>query len=66
MLHGYKYVAYGKCTFLNWPLGELDPQESAKDNPYLFTGRRLDMLDLDSLAIQYNINCCVDGEKEDE
>jgi len=38
------------------------PQESAKDNPYLFIGRRLDILDSGSLTIQYNRNRYYDPE----
>ncbi len=49
----YEYDAYGKCTFLDSSHNALDPQSSGKDNPYLFTGRRLDILDSGDLKIMY-------------
>ena len=50
----YEYDAYGKCTFLANDFSALGTQASGKDNPYLFTGRRLDILDSGSLKIQYS------------
>jgi len=49
----YEYDAYGKCTFLASDFTTLDPQKSTKDNPYLFTGRRLDILDGGNLKLMY-------------
>jgi len=52
----YEYDAYGACRVLE-PNFAPDPDGlSDYANPYLFTGRRLDILDADSLKIQYNRN----------
>jgi len=56
VLERYEYDAYGKCSILE-PNFAPDPDgKSDYDNPYLFTGRRLDILDNSSLKIQYNRN----------
>jgi hypothetical protein len=50
----YEYDAYGKPYILE-PDFAADPDgKSDYDNPYLFTGRRVDPLDNGSLKIQYN------------
>jgi|GEM_PF-4349814 len=50
----YEYDAYGNCSIFD---GSYNPRsESLISNPYLFTGRRLDILDNSSLKIQYNRN----------
>lgn len=55
MVEYYEYDAYGKCTFLTGDgnFTALGTQASSKDNPYLFTGRRLDILDGGSLKLMY-------------
>jgi len=56
----YEYDAYGACRILD---DEYDPRTSTQyANPYLFTGRRLDILDGGSLKIQYNRERCYDSE----
>jgi len=61
----YEYDVYGACRVHTddgaddiWLTGDdTIGSSSAKDNPYLFTGRRLDILDINgSLKIQYNRN----------
>ena len=49
----YEYDAYGKCTFLDNDFAALGTQKSTKDNPYLFTGQRLDYLDNGGLKLMY-------------
>ena len=56
VLERYEYDAYGHCTFLEPNFTPLQIQESQYANNYLFTGRRLDILDNGSLKIQYNRN----------
>ncbi|MCK4292071.1 MAG: hypothetical protein KAY65_02655 [Planctomycetes bacterium] len=52
----YEYDAYGNCYILE-PNFAPDPDgKSDYGNPYLFTGRRVDILDANSLKIQYNRN----------
>jgi RHS repeat-associated protein len=52
----YEYDAYGNCHILE-PNFDPDPDgESDYSNPYLFTGRAVDILDNSSLKIQYNRN----------
>ena len=52
----YEYDAYGNCYVLE-PNFAPDPDgKSDYQNPYLFTGRRVDILDSGSLKIQYNRN----------
>jgi RHS repeat-associated protein len=52
----YEYDAYGNCYVLE-PNFAPDPDgKSDYGNPYLFTGRRVDILDNGSLKIQYNRN----------
>ncbi|MHC4462390.1 MAG: RHS repeat-associated core domain-containing protein [Planctomycetota bacterium] len=52
----YEYDAYGNCSILE-PNFAPDPDgKSDYGNPYLFTGRRVDILDNGSLKIQYNRN----------
>jgi|GEM_PF-5436076 len=54
----YEYDAYGNCYVLE-PNFAPDPDgESDYGNPYLFTGRRVDILDSGSLKIQYNLPSC--------
>ena len=50
----YEYDAYGKATIrdANYEIRDT----SLYDNPYLFTGQRVDILDNGSLKIQYNRN----------
>jgi len=56
ILERYEYDAYGNCSILE-PNFAPDPDgKSDYGNPYLFTGRRLDILDNGSLKIQYNRN----------
>jgi len=51
-----RWYAYGNCSILE-PNFAPDPDgQSDYGNPYLFTGRRLDILDNSSLKIQYNRN----------
>jgi len=51
-----RWYAYGNCSILE-PNFAPDPDgKSDYANPYLFTGRRLDILDNSSLKIQYNRN----------
>jgi len=54
VLERYEYDAYGNATILTSDFEIRD--SSLYDNPYLFTGRRLDILDNGSLKIQYNRN----------
>jgi len=51
----YEYDVYGACRI---PHDQYRPRSSTQyANPYLFTGRRLDILDTNgSLKIQYNRN----------
>ena len=56
VLERYEYDAYGNCSILE-PNFAPDPDgKSDYGNPYLFTGRRLDILNSGSLKIQYNRN----------
>ena len=56
VLERYEYDAYGNCYILE-PNFAPDPDgKSDYGNPYLFTGRRVDILDNGSLKIQYNRN----------
>ncbi len=52
----YEYDAYGDCNVLNANFADDADGISDYSNPYLFTGRRLDILDTGSLKIQYNRN----------
>jgi len=54
VLERYEYDAYGQPTILDTGYQILDTVQYG--NPYLFTGRRLDILDNGSLKIQYNRN----------
>ena len=57
----YEYDAYGACRITDDSYGS--PQSaSSYANPYLFTGRRLDILDSGSLKLQYNRNRYYDPE----
>jgi len=66
----YEYDAYGACRVHTddgaddtWLTGDdTIGNSSANGNPYLFTGRRLDILDSGSLKIQYNRNRYYDPE----
>jgi len=54
VLERYEYDAYGNCEVLE-PNFAPDPDGKSDDgNPYLFTGRRVDILDNGSLKIQYS------------
>jgi len=56
VLERYEYDAYGNCYILE-PNFAPDPDgKSDYGNPYLFTGRRVDILNNGSLKIQYNRN----------
>jgi len=56
VLERCEYDAYGNCSILE-PNFAPDPDgKSDYGNPYLFTGRRLDILDSGSLKTQYNRN----------
>ena len=50
----YEYDAYGNPTI--WDAGFTTKKDAPGWNPYLFTGRRVDILDSGSLKIQYNRN----------
>jgi len=55
VIERYEYDAYGKPTI--WNAGLTTERDSSNyGNPYLFTGRRVDILDSGSLKIQYNRN----------
>ncbi|WP_146663832.1 RHS repeat-associated core domain-containing protein [Anaerohalosphaera lusitana] len=49
----YEYNAYGKATVYNADYTQ-SWQKPQKENPYLYTGRRLDILDGGSLKLQYS------------
>ena len=50
----YEYDAYGNCQIMD---ASYNPRATSNyANPYLFTGRRLDILDNGSLKLQYNRN----------
>jgi len=50
----YEYDAYGNCRIMD---GWYIPRSTSNyGNPYLFTGRRIDILDNGSLKLQYNRN----------
>ena len=50
----YEYDAYGNCQIMD---ASYNPRATSNyDNPYLFTGRRLDILDNGALKLQYNRN----------
>ncbi|MCK4292774.1 MAG: hypothetical protein KAY65_06220 [Planctomycetes bacterium] len=56
VLERYEYDAYGNCYILE-PNFAPDPDgKSDSGNPYLFTGRRVDILDEGYLKLQYNRN----------
>ena len=55
VLERYEYDAYGKPTIWNADF-TTERNSSNYGNPYLFTGRRVDILDSSSLKIQYNRN----------
>jgi len=52
----YEYDAYGNCHILEPNFADDPDGQSDYRNPYLFTGRRLDILDNGSLKLQYNRN----------
>ncbi|MHC4643534.1 MAG: hypothetical protein ACYS32_17975, partial [Planctomycetota bacterium] len=56
VLERYEYDAYGNCHVLEPNFAPDADGESDYGNPYLFTGRRVDILDSGSLKIQYNRN----------
>jgi len=55
VLERYEYDAYGNPTIWNADF-TTERDNSNSGNPYLFTGRRVDILDSGSLKIQYNRN----------
>jgi len=55
VLERYEYDAYGNPTIWNADF-TTERESSNYGNPYLFTGRRVDILDSGSLKIQYNRN----------
>jgi len=55
ILERYEYDAYGNPTIWNADF-TAERESSNYANPYLFTGRRVDILDSGSLKIQYNRN----------
>jgi RHS repeat-associated protein len=55
ILERYEYDAYGSPTIWNADF-TAERDSSNYGNPYLFTGRRVDILDSGSLKIQYNRN----------
>ncbi|MGB2808883.1 MAG: RHS repeat-associated core domain-containing protein [Sedimentisphaerales bacterium] len=56
VLERYEYDAYGNCHVLEPNFAPDSDGQSDYANPYLFTGRRVDILDSGSLKIQYNRN----------
>jgi len=56
----YEYDVYGKCRIMDASYNSRST--SSYENCYLFTGRRLDILDGGSLTIQYNRNRYYDPE----
>jgi len=55
VLERYEYDAYGEPTF--WSSGfTTESNEPGCQNPYVFTGRRIDILDNGNLKLQYNRN----------
>jgi len=52
----YEYDVYGKFHVLDPNFSDDADNTSDFENPYLFTGRRVDILDNSSLTIQYNRN----------
>ena len=54
VIERYEYDAYGNPTI--WDAGFSTKKDAPSWNPYLFTGRRVDILDSGSLKIQYNRN----------
>ena len=58
----YEYDAYGDCNVLDADYSKDADGISDYGNPYLFTGRRLDILDTASLKIMYYRNRYYDTE----
>lgn len=56
VLERYEYDAYGNCHILEPNFADDPNGQTNYENPYLFTGRRVDILDFGSLKIQYNRN----------
>jgi len=56
VLERYEYDAYGNFYVLEPNFADDPDGKSDYGNPYLFTGRRVDILDNGSLTIQYNRN----------
>ncbi|KPK76162.1 MAG: hypothetical protein AMJ79_07935 [Phycisphaerae bacterium SM23_30] len=55
VLERYEYDAYGKPAL--WDAGFTSERSTSNyDNPYLFTGRRVDVLDDGDLKLQYSRN----------
>ncbi|MCK4887961.1 MAG: hypothetical protein KAS96_11285, partial [Planctomycetes bacterium] len=57
VLERYEYDAYGQPTFYNADFStSYSTSQLSAETPYLFTGRRVDILDAGSLKLQYNRN----------
>ncbi|KPJ66161.1 MAG: hypothetical protein AMJ43_08890 [Coxiella sp. DG_40] len=56
VLERYEYDAYGNCHILEPNFADDPDDQTDYENPYLFTGRRVDILDNSSLKIQYSRN----------
>ena len=62
VLERYEYDAYGELRYLDADFTLKASQSSAYDNPYYFTGRRLDVLDGGDLTLQHNRHRTYDPE----
>jgi len=62
VLERYEYDAYGELRYLDADFTTKASQSSAYDNPYYFTGRRLDTLDNGDLKLQHNRHRTYDPE----
>ena len=62
VLERYEYDAYGELRYLDADFTLKATQSSACDNPYYFTGRRLDVFDNGDLKLQHNRHRTYDPE----
>jgi len=62
VLERYEYDAYGQLRYLDADFTLKASQSSSYDNPYYFTGRRLDTLDNGDLKLQHNRHRTYDPE----
>jgi len=62
VLERYEYDAYGQLRYLDADFTLKASQSSSYDNPYYFTGRRLDTLDNGDLTLQHNRHRTYDPE----